>query len=75
MPGDAYGTQIWMDKMDEGTETWAKVKSPLLLTLTWGGGGGVGERGKQKERKARGYEVGTCWNVQRVCEKLQSPIY
>jgi len=56
---------------DEGTETWAKVTSMLLLALTWG----VREPGKQKEKGSRGYEVGTCWNVQRVSEKHQSRIH
>lgn len=56
---------------DEGTETWAKVNSMLLLTLTWG----VRQPGKQKEKGSQGYEVGTFWNVQRVSDKRQSPIH
>jgi hypothetical protein len=60
-----------MDQRTKGPETWAKVNSPLLLSLIWR----VRKRGKQKEKEARGYEVGTRWNVQRVSEKLQSPIH
>jgi len=56
---------------DEETETWAKVNSMLLLTVTWG----VREPGKQKEKGSRGYEGGTCWNMQRVSENCQSPIH
>ena len=44
---------------EEGTETWAKVNSMLLLTLTWG----VKKPGKQNEKGSQEYKVGTFWNV------------
>ena len=74
-PYHSYGSRITRPAMHSGSRYgWLKGQRDGVLGEGQQSATGNfdlgGERGgKQKEKGIRGYEVGTCWNVQRVSEK------